>query len=855
MRDATKRGMAAKAAAKLLPTAIVGCALSLAFARAASHALSFSPDLLQGLFLGYGSLAESVLADPFAIAWERGEVRAAAATGASLVAAGILLTASRGFKGNVDTGAEHGDDRLATPKEAASLCDRRRFENNLWFSQRSGLAIVGCDRRTKAAIKGRNLNSVCIGISGMGKTFNAVSVTLLQAPGDALAPTMSGKAAGALRAAGVLRDPAVPADRAGKVLAGPCHEGPTAGFDVFATDSKGTLPSLSGHLLEAAGFDVTWLNTVRPDLSDGYNPLVYVDAREVDSAEAGEISVEAECCGLSVSASKAAPSRWRSQDGIALHLWTEFETKSTPALGGADPGEGTEPASGFAREAAALEGFSYERTSVTVRIEAFNLGWEARPAETAIALGPKLVPLAYRAEDGDSVEFAQDGAVAWRPSPIPGKERGRRASSAFLEISCEIVPMTVPDGVQLASAVECMVINLSGTESAKGSENEGFWEQTKRLKFMELIAYMFEAYAPKWRNLSTMIDLLDLCEVSPSGGKSPFDLLMDEWETGLRWVPPEEGGTQRRAAAGRWERTEAGPHSAARSLAVHCHKAVGSGAEDTVRSILASCHAALVKIFPVEIRSILEKDDLRLDELGDPGRRKAVFVTTSDTDQTFDFLGALAYYQAVNLACRKADLEYGGTLPRHVRFELDEYRQLGNIPGSLRFFATVRSRNVSIGAYVQSIGQLDELHGEKGRETLFDCVSTWTFMGANSEKTLEFVSKAIGEETVYSRIKTRSFGDGGAAKGASEQIQGTSRRVRSPSKLRQTPLDTMYVFHYGLPAVEDRKFDTTDHPYFRWGWPGKRPRTRPKALFDEPFDFAAYKARRDARRKELGQGG
>ena len=414
--------------------------------------------------------------------------------------------------------------------------------------------------------------------------------------------------------------------------------------------------------------------------------------------------------------------------------------------------------------------------------------------------------------------------------------------------------MTVPDGVQLASTVECMVINLSGTEGTEGTENEGFWEQTKRLKFMELIAYMFEAYGPAWRNLSTMIDLLDLCEVSPSGGKSPFDLLMDEWETGLRWVPPEEGGTQRRAAAGRWEQTEAGPHSANRSLAVHCHKAVGSGAEDTVRSILASCHAALVKLFPIEVRSLLEKDDLHLNELGVPGRRKAVFVTTSDTDQTFDFLGALAYYQAVNLTCRKADLEYEGKLPRHVRFELDEYRQLGNIPGSLRFFATVRSRNVSIGAYVQSIGQLDELHGEKGRETLFDCVSTWTFMGANSEKTLEFVSKAIGEETVYSQIQTRSFGDGGAAKSASEQIQGTSRRVRSPSKLRQTPLDTMYVFHYGLPAVEDKKFNTADHPYFRWGWPGERPRTRPKALFDEPFDFPAYRSRREVRRKEREEG-
>ena len=167
MRKTAKRGKAARISAKLLPTAIVGCVLPLAFARAASHALTFSQDLLQGLFLGHGTLFESVLAEPFSIAWEKSGVRTAAAMGAALVAAGILLTANRGFKGNVDTGAEHGDDRLATPKEAASLCDKKRFENNLWFTQHSGLAIVGCDRRTRAAVKGRNLNSVCIGISGV----------------------------------------------------------------------------------------------------------------------------------------------------------------------------------------------------------------------------------------------------------------------------------------------------------------------------------------------------------------------------------------------------------------------------------------------------------------------------------------------------------------------------------------------------------------------------------------------------------------------------------------------------------------------------------------------------------------
>ena len=45
----------------------------------------------------------------------------------------------------------------------------------------------------------------------------------------------------------------------------------------------------------------------------------------------------------------------------------------------------------------------------------------------------------------------------------------------------------------------------------------------------------------------------------------------------------------------------------------------------------------------------------------------------SDTDDTFNFVIAILQSQLFNLLCDKADDEYNGKLPIHVRFLLDEF--------------------------------------------------------------------------------------------------------------------------------------------------------------------------------------
>ena len=72
-----------------------------------------------------------------------------------------------------------------------------------------------------------------------------------------------------------------------------------------------------------------------------------------------------------------------------------------------------------------------------------------------------------------------------------------------------------------------------------------------------------------------------------------------------------------------------------------------------------------------ELREVTAYDEMELDTLGD--RKTALFLIISDTDDTFNFVVSILYTQLFNLLCDKADDEYGGRLPVHVRCLLDEF--------------------------------------------------------------------------------------------------------------------------------------------------------------------------------------
>ena len=91
-------------------------------------------------------------------------------------------------------------------------------------------------------------------------------------------------------------------------------------------------------------------------------------------------------------------------------------------------------------------------------------------------------------------------------------------------------------------------------------------------------------------------------------------------------------------------------------------------------------------------------------------QKTALFIIVSDTDMTFNFVVAMMYSQLFNLLCDCADDEHGGRLPFHVRFLLDEFANIGQIPMFDKLIATIRSREMSASIILQSQSQLKSIY-------------------------------------------------------------------------------------------------------------------------------------------------
>jgi len=144
-----------------------------------------------------------------------------------------------------------------------------------------------------------------------------------------------------------------------------------------------------------------------------------------------------------------------------------------------------------------------------------------------------------------------------------------------------------------------------------------------------------------------------------------------------------------------------------------------------------------------------------LDTLGD--RKSALFIIVSDTDTTFNFIAAMMYSQLFNLLCDKADNEYDGRLPIHVRFLLDEFANLGEIPRFDKLIATIRSREISACVVLQTQSQLKNMYKDNA-ETIIGNMDSRIFLGGSEKTTLKDLSESLGKETIYMLTNNTSRG-------------------------------------------------------------------------------------------------
>lgn len=327
--------------------------------------------------------------------------------------------------------------------------------------------------------------------------------------------------------------------------------------------------------------------------------------------------------------------------------------------------------------------------------------------------------------------------------------------------------------------VQTIIANTKGEGEKAG---EDFWVKAEKLYYTALIGYIYYEAPKEEKNFATLLEMIDASEVREDDENymNPVDRLFEALE-------------------------KKNPSH----FAVKQYKKYKLAAGKTAKSILISCGARLAPFDIEELRELMKEDELNLDTLGD--RKTALFVIISDTDDTFNFVVSIMYSQLFNLLCDKADDKYGGRLPIHVRFLLDEFANIGLIPKFEKLIATIRSREISASIILQAQSQLKAIYKDNADTIVGNCDST-LFLGGKEKTTLKELSETLGKETIdlYNTSETRSN-----ANSYGLNYQKTGKDLMSQDEI--TVMDgSKCIFQLrGVRPFLSEKFDITKHKNYK----------------------------------------
>ena len=359
--------------------------------------------------------------------------------------------------------------------------------------------------------------------------------------------------------------------------------------------------------------------------------------------------------------------------------------------------------------------------------------------------------------------------------------------------------------------VNTLIANTKGDGEKAG---EDFWVKSERLFYCALIGYIWYEAPEEEKNFTTLLEMINASEAREDDPEfqSPVDLMFER----LEGKDPEH-------------------------FAVRQYKKFLLSAGKTRSSILISCGARLAPFDIKELRDLMETDEMELDTIGD--RKTALFVIISDTDDTFNFVVSILYTQLFNLLCDKADDEYGGRLPVHVRCLLDEFANIGQIPKFEKLIATIRSREISASIILQSQSQLKAIYKDNADTIAGNCDTT-LFLGGKEKTTLKEMSEILGKETIDSFNTSENRGRE-VSHGLNYQKLG--KQLMTEDEIAVMDGGKCILQLRGVRPFFSDKYDITKHPNYKYLSDydkkntfdmEKHLRRRPALVKpDEPFDY------------------
>ena len=328
-----------------------------------------------------------------------------------------------------------------------------------------------------------------------------------------------------------------------------------------------------------------------------------------------------------------------------------------------------------------------------------------------------------------------------------------------------------------------LITNMKDDPGVK-SNTDPIWDEGMTALIEAIFGYVLFELPPAERNVNSAMRLFRLLQVQEDmpGYVSPLDIVFRE----LSETKPDC------FALKQWE----------------IYK---MAAPKTAQSINVSLGLRLSSFNIPSIGKIIEDDTLALTDFA-TDQKVALFVVLPDTDRSFNFLAAVLYQQLFDMLALAADSRPDKRLPRHCRFLLDEFANIGQIPGFQQLIATIRSREISVMVVYQSFQQLKSQYKDDWGTIMDNCDSLLYLGGGQNPENLELITKLLGKQTIEAYNPSETTGSHGSY---TKAYQLLSRDLMTLDEVRTDKRGWCLLIISGLPPFHSRKYDLVQHPNYR----------------------------------------
>lgn len=410
------------------------------------------------------------------------------------------------------------------------------------------------------------------------------------------------------------------------------------------------------------------------------------------------------------------------------------------------------------------------------------------------------------------------------------------------------------DGVR--SMVKCIIDNTRGTDEKSG---DPIWEDSMTALLQAIVYYMLEEIDnPRERNFANVMRMLRLAQIDENNtrSKSTFDIMFEELESknpesmavkSYKTFRVGSGNTLKSILITTMTRLDVFSIPAVASLTeydtLHLEEVgrkrqalfiITPAADETYNFLVATLYTQLFETAYYQVENKMpfsyllqnEHDTYLCCENKEEVELKASLISDSvvkynSYDERYDIYSSDGSILIESFSTEKSAkwfqehakgniVKGKRSMSYHVRFMLDEFANIGKIPGFVGRLSTMRSYNLSCTIILQNLNQLKKIYGDDMGTIIGNC-DTFIFLGSQEKDMIEYVEAFLSKTTKRQKSSSIAHGKGSN----SESYQFTSASLMAFNEIREMDEDDSIIFIRGLKPFYERKFDLKEHPLYK----------------------------------------